>query len=142
MIKEKKLSLDIYQFSNQDPLEELLNEVKEGKFSSNLTSKPNLSLAEILRKTRPVLPLGKIKGHDIGLYIDEERPYPPMLTGPPYPASLQTRKEIEKHINGILDIDVIRKIGNNEIVIITTTVLITWHDGKSKLFVDFRALKN
>ncbi|MBW0563602.1 hypothetical protein O181_103317 [Austropuccinia psidii MF-1] len=38
--------------------------------------------------------------------------------------------------------DVIRKIGHNEIVEITTPVLITWHNGKSRLCVDFRALNN
>ncbi|MBW0575786.1 hypothetical protein O181_115501 [Austropuccinia psidii MF-1] len=38
--------------------------------------------------------------------------------------------------------DVIRKIGHNEIVKITTPVLITWHDGKSRLCGDFRALNN
>ncbi|MBW0560189.1 hypothetical protein O181_099904 [Austropuccinia psidii MF-1] len=38
--------------------------------------------------------------------------------------------------------DVIRKIGNNETVEKTTTVLITWHDGQSRLGVDFRALNN
>ncbi|MBW0499254.1 hypothetical protein O181_038969 [Austropuccinia psidii MF-1] len=31
--KEKKFSLDIYQISAQDPLEELLNEFREGQFS-------------------------------------------------------------------------------------------------------------
>ncbi|MBW0555619.1 hypothetical protein O181_095334 [Austropuccinia psidii MF-1] len=65
-----------------------------------------------------------------------------MLRRPPYPASLETRKEIEKHINELLEMDVIRKIGNNEIVEITTPFLITWHDGKSKLCGDFRALNN
>ncbi|MBW0504935.1 hypothetical protein O181_044650 [Austropuccinia psidii MF-1] len=38
--------------------------------------------------------------------------------------------------------DVIRKIGHNEIVEINTPVLITWHDGKSRLCGDFRALNN
>ncbi|MBW0548732.1 hypothetical protein O181_088447 [Austropuccinia psidii MF-1] len=38
--------------------------------------------------------------------------------------------------------DVIRKIGHNEIVAITTPVLITWHDVKSILCGDFRALNN
>ncbi|MBW0512754.1 hypothetical protein O181_052469 [Austropuccinia psidii MF-1] len=38
--------------------------------------------------------------------------------------------------------DVIRKIGHNEIVKITTTVLITWHDGKYRLCGYFRALNN
>ncbi|MBW0482277.1 hypothetical protein O181_021992 [Austropuccinia psidii MF-1] len=92
----------------------------------------------MLRKNRQAFaideePLGKIRGHDIELYLDVERPYPPMLRRPPYPESLETRKEIEKHINELLDIDVIRKIGQNEIVGITTSVLITGHDGKSRL---------
>ncbi|MBW0584177.1 hypothetical protein O181_123892, partial [Austropuccinia psidii MF-1] len=145
--KEKKFSLDIYQISSQDPLEELLKEFREGQFSTTLTSKQKLSLLKMLRKNRPAFaigeePLGKIKGHDIELYLDVERPYPPMLRRPPYPASLETRKEIEKHINELLDMDVIRKIGHNEIVEITTPVLITWHDGKSRLCGDFRALNN
>ncbi|MBW0553067.1 hypothetical protein O181_092782 [Austropuccinia psidii MF-1] len=38
--------------------------------------------------------------------------------------------------------DVIRKIGHNEIVEITTPVLITWNDGKSRLWGDVRALNN
>ncbi|MBW0561313.1 hypothetical protein O181_101028 [Austropuccinia psidii MF-1] len=145
--KEKKFSLDIYHISSQDPLEELLNEFREGQFSTTLTSKQKLSLLKMLRKNRPAFaigeePLGKIKRHDIELYLDVERPYPPTLRRPPYPAILETKKEIEKHINELLDMDVIRKIGHNEIVEITTSVLITWHDGKSRLCGDFRALNN
>ncbi|MBW0508849.1 hypothetical protein O181_048564 [Austropuccinia psidii MF-1] len=145
--KEKKFSLDIYHMSTQEPLEEFLNELKEGQFSANLTSKQNLSLLKILRKNRQAFaigeePLGKIRGHDIELYIDGERPYPPILRRLPYPESLETRKEIEKHISELLDMDVMRKIGHNEIVEITTPVLITWNDGKSRLCGDFRALNN
>ncbi|MBW0542098.1 hypothetical protein O181_081813 [Austropuccinia psidii MF-1] len=145
--KEKEFSLDIYQISAQDPLEELLNEFREGQFSTTLTSKQKLNLLKMLRKNRPASsigeePLGKIRGHDIELYLYVERPYPPMLRRPPYPAILETRKEIEKHINELLDMDVIRKIGHDEIVEITTPVLITWHDGESRLCGDFRALNN
>ncbi|MBW0512766.1 hypothetical protein O181_052481 [Austropuccinia psidii MF-1] len=38
--------------------------------------------------------------------------------------------------------DVIRKIGHNGIVEITTPVHITWHDGNSRLCGNFRALNN
>ncbi|MBW0540022.1 hypothetical protein O181_079737 [Austropuccinia psidii MF-1] len=145
--KEKKFSLDIYQISTHKPLEESLNEFREGQFSTTLTSKQKLNLLKMRRKNRPEFaigeePLGNIKGHDIKLYLDVERPYPPMLRRPPYPTCLETRKEIEKHINELLDMDVIRKTGHNEIVEITTPVLITWNDGKSKLCGDFRALNN
>ncbi|MBW0505360.1 hypothetical protein O181_045075 [Austropuccinia psidii MF-1] len=101
----------------------------------------------MLRKNRPEFaigeePLGKIRGHDIELYLDLERSYRPMLRRPPYPEILKTRKEIEKHINELLHIDVIRKIGHNKMVEITTPVLTTWHDGKSRLCGYFRALNN
>ncbi|MBW0472097.1 hypothetical protein O181_011812 [Austropuccinia psidii MF-1] len=145
--KEKKFSLDIYQMSTHDPLEELLNEFREGQFSTSLTSKQKICLVKMMRKNRPVFgigeePLGKIRGHDIKLYIDVGKPDPPMLRRPPYPESLETRKEIEKHINELLDMDVIRKIGNNKIVEITTPVLIIWHDCKSRFCGDFRAQNN
>ncbi|MBW0474587.1 hypothetical protein O181_014302 [Austropuccinia psidii MF-1] len=133
--------------STYDPLEELLNEFKEGQLTINFNSKQTFSLLKMLRKKRPAFsigeePLGKIRGHDIQLYLDVERPYPPILRRPPYQASLETRKEIEKHINELLEMDDIRKIGHNEIVEITTPVIITWHNGKPKLFGDFRALNN
>ncbi|MBW0478643.1 hypothetical protein O181_018358 [Austropuccinia psidii MF-1] len=145
--KERKFPLDIYQTSAQDPLEELLNEFREGKFSNTFTSMQKLSLLKMLRKNRPPFaigeePLEKIRGHDIELYLDVERPYPPMLRIPPYPPSLETRKEIEKHINELLDMDFISKSGHNEIVEINKPVLITWNDGKSSLCRDFTALNN
>ncbi|MBW0481330.1 hypothetical protein O181_021045 [Austropuccinia psidii MF-1] len=98
-------------------------------------------------KNRPAFAIGEealcnIRGHDMELYLDVERHYQPMLRRPPYPASLETRKKIEKHINELLDMDVIRKIGHNEILEITTPVLITWHDGNSRLCGDFRSLNN
>ncbi|MBW0496008.1 hypothetical protein O181_035723 [Austropuccinia psidii MF-1] len=95
--KENKFSHDIYKKSNQDPLEELLNKFKEA-----------FSIGEET--------LGKIRGHDIELYLDVERPSTSMLRRPPNSESLETRKEIEKHINELLEMDVIRKIGHNEIV--------------------------
>ncbi|MBW0486467.1 hypothetical protein O181_026182 [Austropuccinia psidii MF-1] len=145
--KEKKFSLDIYQISTHDPLEELLNEFREVQFRTSLTSKQKLSLLNMLRQNRPAFaigeePLVKIRSHDIEIYLDVERPYPPMLSRHPYPESLETRKEIEKHIKELLDMDVIRKIGPNEIVENTTPVLVPWNDGKSRLFGYSRALNN
>ncbi|MBW0543896.1 hypothetical protein O181_083611 [Austropuccinia psidii MF-1] len=145
--KEMKFSLEIYHISSHDPPEELLNEFREGQFSTTLTSKQKISLLKMLRKNRPAFsigeePLGKIRVRDIELYLDVERPYPSILRRTPYPESLETRKEIEKHIKELLEMDVIRKIKHNAIVEITTPVLITWNYGKSRLCGDFRALNN
>ncbi|MBW0472655.1 hypothetical protein O181_012370 [Austropuccinia psidii MF-1] len=119
--KENKCLLDIYQMSTHDPLEELLYEFKEGQFSTNLTSKQKPSLLKMRRKNTPEFaigeePLCKIRGHDIILYLDVERPYPPMLKRTTYPPSLETRREIEKDINELLDMDVIKRRVHNEIV--------------------------
>ncbi|MBW0556796.1 hypothetical protein O181_096511 [Austropuccinia psidii MF-1] len=77
--KEKKLSLDIYEVSTHEPLEELLNEIREGQFSTTFTSKQKLSLLKMLRKNKPAFsigeePLRKIEGHDIELYLYVNRP--------------------------------------------------------------------
>ncbi|MBW0557887.1 hypothetical protein O181_097602 [Austropuccinia psidii MF-1] len=145
--KEKKFLLNKYQIYTHDSLEESLNEFRAGQFSTTLTNKQKLNLLKNLRKNRPAFgiveePLCKIRGPDLELYLDMERTYPPMLRGPPYPTGLETRKEIEKHINELLEMDIIRKIGHNVIVKITTPVVITWHDGKSRLCGDLRALNN
>ncbi|MBW0485980.1 hypothetical protein O181_025695 [Austropuccinia psidii MF-1] len=128
--KEKEFPLEIYQISNKDPLEELLNEFKEGQLSSNITSKQKLSLLTNSRKNRPAFSIGeeclsKIRGHDRKLYLDVERPWPPMLRRPPYPEILSNRKENEKPVNELLDMNFIRKIRQNSIVEVTTPVLIT-----------------
>ncbi|MBW0523707.1 hypothetical protein O181_063422 [Austropuccinia psidii MF-1] len=65
-----------------------------------------------------------------------------MLRRPPYPEGLETTKEIEQHGNQLLDMDVIRNMGHNEIVEVTTFVLITCHDSRYGFCGDFRGLKN
>ncbi|MBW0461968.1 hypothetical protein O181_001683 [Austropuccinia psidii MF-1] len=115
--------------------------------SSNLTIKQNLGLLKTLRKNRPALsmgeePLGKIRGHDMESYMVVERPHSCILRGPPYPERLETRKEIEKHINELPDMDFIRKIGSNEFVEVTTPFPLTWNDDKYRLCEDLRALNN
>ncbi|MBW0482468.1 hypothetical protein O181_022183 [Austropuccinia psidii MF-1] len=82
--KEKEFSLDRYQLSSQDPLEELLNKFKEVEFIYNISGEQKLSLIKTFRKDRPAFligeeALGKIIVYDIELYLEGERPYPPML---------------------------------------------------------------
>ncbi|MBW0492643.1 hypothetical protein O181_032358 [Austropuccinia psidii MF-1] len=69
-----------------------------------------------------------------------ERPYQPLLRRPAYPSSPKSRKALEINIKELLDIGVIRKVGHNEEVEITTQVIVAWHNGKSRMVGDFRAL--
>ncbi|MBW0542520.1 hypothetical protein O181_082235 [Austropuccinia psidii MF-1] len=57
--KEKKFSFDIYQIFTHDPLEELLNELREVQFSTSLTSKQKPILLKLLRKNRPAFSIGE-----------------------------------------------------------------------------------
>ncbi|MBW0558597.1 hypothetical protein O181_098312 [Austropuccinia psidii MF-1] len=72
--------------------------------------------------------------------LNVERPYPPLLRRPAYPASPRAREALENHINELMKLGVLRKAGHNEEVEVTTPVIITWHNDKSRMVGDFRAL--
>ncbi|MBW0572396.1 hypothetical protein O181_112111 [Austropuccinia psidii MF-1] len=85
-------------------------------------------------------PLGAIIGHEVDIILNVEKPYPPLLRRPAYPASTRAREALEVHIKELMDLGVLRKVGHNEQVEVTTPVIITWHNGKSRMVGDFRAL--
>ncbi|MBW0541390.1 hypothetical protein O181_081105 [Austropuccinia psidii MF-1] len=79
-------------------------------------------------------------GHEVDINHNIERPYPPLLRRPAYPASPKAREALEIHITELLDLGVVRKVGHNEEVEITKPVIVAWHNGKSRMIGDFRAL--
>ncbi|MBW0531195.1 hypothetical protein O181_070910 [Austropuccinia psidii MF-1] len=87
-------------------------------------------------------PLGAIKGHEVDIMLHVERPYPPLLRRTAYRASPRAREALEIHINELLQLGVLRKVGHNEGVEVTTPVIITWHYDKSRMVGDFRGLNN
>ncbi|MBW0513224.1 hypothetical protein O181_052939 [Austropuccinia psidii MF-1] len=85
-------------------------------------------------------PLGAIRCHEVDIILNVERPYPPLLRRPAYQASPRAREALESHINELLKLGVLRKVGHNEEVEVTTPVSITWHNDKSRMVGDLRAL--
>ncbi|MBW0509174.1 hypothetical protein O181_048889 [Austropuccinia psidii MF-1] len=85
-------------------------------------------------------PLGDIKGHEVDIMLHVERPYPPLLRRPAYPAIPRAREALEIHIDEMTKLGVLRKVGHNEEVEVTTPVIITWHNDKSRMVGDLRAL--
>ncbi|MBW0552226.1 hypothetical protein O181_091941 [Austropuccinia psidii MF-1] len=85
-------------------------------------------------------PLGGIFGDEVDIILNVEKPYPPLLRRPAYPASPRAREALEVHIKELMDLGALRKVGHNEQVEFTTPVIITWHNGKSRMVGDFRAL--
>ncbi|MBW0460521.1 hypothetical protein O181_000236 [Austropuccinia psidii MF-1] len=72
--------------------------------------------------------------------LDLERPYPPLLRRPAYPASPRGREALESHIIELMKPVALRKVGPNEEIEITTPVLITCHNDKSRMVGYLRAL--
>ncbi|MBW0554611.1 hypothetical protein O181_094326 [Austropuccinia psidii MF-1] len=69
-----------------------------------------------------------------------ERPYPPLLRRKAYAASPRAREASESHIIELMKLGVLRKFGHNEEVEVTTAIIITWNNDKSRMVGDFRAL--
>ncbi|MBW0544114.1 hypothetical protein O181_083829 [Austropuccinia psidii MF-1] len=84
--------------------------------------------------------LGEIVGHEFDIILNIEKPYPPLLEIHAYTASPKPRGAPEIHVKEPLDLGVIRKVGHNEQVKITTPVIVAWNNGKSIMVGDFRAL--
>ncbi|MBW0543832.1 hypothetical protein O181_083547 [Austropuccinia psidii MF-1] len=74
------------------------------------------------------------------MILNIEIPHPPILRRPTYPASSKSREFLKIHMQELVDLGVIRKVGHNEEVEITTAVILEYHNGKSRMVGDFRAL--
>ncbi|MBW0584727.1 hypothetical protein O181_124442 [Austropuccinia psidii MF-1] len=74
-------------------------------------------------------PLGGTIGHEVDIILNVEEPYPPLLRRRAYSASPRAREGLEVHIKELMDLQVLRKVGHNEEGEVTTTVIITWHNG-------------
>ncbi|MBW0585827.1 hypothetical protein O181_125542 [Austropuccinia psidii MF-1] len=76
----------------------------------------------------------------VEIAFNVEKPHPPLPRKPVYPESLRARQALEVSIKESMDLGVLRKLGHNEQVEVTTTVIITWHNEKSRMVGYFRAL--
>ncbi|MBW0527496.1 hypothetical protein O181_067211 [Austropuccinia psidii MF-1] len=135
--KVSPVSLQLEKFKSE--------QLREAEISLHLTNKQENELSALLYDHREAIasdkePLGKIIGHEVDIILNIERPYPPLLRRPAYPASPKSREALEIHIKELLDLGVIRKVGHNEEVEITTPIIVACNDEKSRMVGDFRAL--
>ncbi|MBW0557796.1 hypothetical protein O181_097511 [Austropuccinia psidii MF-1] len=75
-------------------------------------------------------PLGAIKGHEVDITLNIDRPYPQVLRIPAYPATPRAREALENHVQELIQLGVLRKVCHNEEVEVTTLVIIAWHNDK------------
>ncbi|MBW0549972.1 hypothetical protein O181_089687 [Austropuccinia psidii MF-1] len=79
-------------------------------------------------------------GHEVDIILNIERPYPQPSRRPAYVASTKSRGDLEIHNKELLDLAVIRNVGHNEEVEVTTPVIVAWNNGKSRMVGYSRAL--
>ncbi|MBW0544815.1 hypothetical protein O181_084530 [Austropuccinia psidii MF-1] len=136
VVKNEEKSPEVDFFTEQ---------LKEAECNHELTVKMKEKLIDLLFKYKNAFstdkePLGAIIGHGVDIILNVEKPYPPLLRRPPYPASPRAREALEVHIKELMGLGVLRKVGHNEQVEVTTPVIINWHNGKSRMVGDLRAL--
>ncbi|MBW0547880.1 hypothetical protein O181_087595 [Austropuccinia psidii MF-1] len=133
--------------SNKDAYKEecVTEKIAEAHINPSLSPRMKHWLINVLYTCRNAFhsdnePLGTIKGHEVDISLTIDRPYPPVLSRTAYPPSPRAREALWKSIQKLLQLGVLRKVGNNEEVEVTTPVTISWHNNKSKMVGDFRAL--
>ncbi|MBW0502391.1 hypothetical protein O181_042106 [Austropuccinia psidii MF-1] len=85
-------------------------------------------------------PISEIFGNELEIILNVEKPYPPLLRRTAYPDSPRAREALEVHIKEFMDLAALSKVGHNEQVEVTKPVIIAWHNGKSMMVGDIRAL--
>ncbi|MBW0462437.1 hypothetical protein O181_002152 [Austropuccinia psidii MF-1] len=73
-------------------------------------------------------PLGTIRGHEVDITLNIDRPYPPVLRRPAYPESPRAREALEKHLQELIKLGLLRKVGHNEEVEVKNPVTISWNN--------------
>ncbi|MBW0558610.1 hypothetical protein O181_098325 [Austropuccinia psidii MF-1] len=125
--------------------EPVANQLVEAQINPSLSPKMRHEFIDVLYTYNNAFasdnePLGAIKVHQVDITLNIDRRYPPVPRRPAYPASPRAREALEKYIQELIQLGVLRKEGRNEEVEVTTPVIIAWHNDKSRIFGDFRSL--
>ncbi|MBW0519380.1 hypothetical protein O181_059095 [Austropuccinia psidii MF-1] len=121
------------------------NQLVEAQINPSLSPKMRHDLMDVLYTYKNAFasdnePLGTIKGNKFDITVNIDRPYPPVLRRPAYPASPRAREALEKHIQELIQHGLLRKVGHNEEVEVATPVIIAENNNKSRIVGDLREL--
>ncbi|MBW0543961.1 hypothetical protein O181_083676 [Austropuccinia psidii MF-1] len=120
------------------------NQLVEAQINPSLSPKMTNELINVLYTYNNAFasdngPLRAIRGHEVDITLNIDRPYPPVLKSPAYPASPRATEALAEHIQELIQLCVLRKVGHNEEVEVTKPVIIAWHNDKSRMVGDLRA---
>ncbi|MBW0550582.1 hypothetical protein O181_090297 [Austropuccinia psidii MF-1] len=119
VIKVSPVNLVVEKFTSE--------QLNKGEISIHLTGKQESKLSSLSYDQKEAFssdkePLGEIIGYEVDIILKRRRSYPPLLRRPAYPSGPKSREAPELHIKELLDQGVIKKVGHNEEVEITTPV--------------------
>ncbi|MBW0520398.1 hypothetical protein O181_060113 [Austropuccinia psidii MF-1] len=119
--KVSPVNLELEKFKSE--------QANEAEMSLHLTDKQESELSSLLYDHKEAFasdkePLGAIFCHEVDIIINIKRPYPPLLRKPTYPAINKSREAPEIHIKDLQDLGLIRKVGHNEEVEMTTPIIL------------------
>ncbi|MBW0503463.1 hypothetical protein O181_043178 [Austropuccinia psidii MF-1] len=75
-------------------------------------------------------PLGDFKGHEVYMNLNIDRPYPPVRGRPAYQEIRRAGEALEKQIQELIQLGVLRKVGHNEEAEVKTSFFIFWQNYK------------
>ncbi|MBW0585403.1 hypothetical protein O181_125118 [Austropuccinia psidii MF-1] len=121
------------------------NQLFEAQINPSLSPKMRNELIDVLCTYNTSFasdngPLGAIRGHEVDITLNIDRPYPPVFRRTAYAASPRVREALEKNIQELIQLGVLRKVGHKKEVEMTTPVIIAWHNDISRMGGDLRAL--
>ncbi|MBW0576295.1 hypothetical protein O181_116010 [Austropuccinia psidii MF-1] len=95
------------------------NQLVEAHINPSLIPEMRHELLDVLYTYKNSLasdnePLGAIKGHEVDITLNTDRPYPPVPRRTAYPANPRAREALEKHIQELIQFGVLRGGGHNE----------------------------
>ncbi|MBW0519929.1 hypothetical protein O181_059644 [Austropuccinia psidii MF-1] len=132
---------------NKDTYREKIvaDQLVEAKINPSLSPKMRNELIDVLYTYNNAFasgnePLGSIKGNEVDITLNIDRTYPPVLKRPAYPASPRAREALEKHIQYLIQLGLLRKVGHNEEVEVRSAVIIACNNDNSRMVGDFGSL--
>ncbi|MBW0511768.1 hypothetical protein O181_051483 [Austropuccinia psidii MF-1] len=95
------------------------NQLVEAQINPSLSAKMGHELIDVLYTYNNAFasdnePLGALKGHEVDINLNIDRPHPPVLRRPAYPASPIDKEALERHIQELIQLGLLRKVGHNE----------------------------
>ncbi|MBW0473931.1 hypothetical protein O181_013646 [Austropuccinia psidii MF-1] len=107
----------------------VLNQLSNAKINPDLSLKMEQEIINVLYTYNNYFAsynenLSAIRGHEVHINLNIDRPYPKVLRRPAYQESPRAVEDLEKDIKELTQLGSLREVGHNEEVEVTTLVII------------------